>query len=144
MIVLAFGSLGFLIGNLVGLSAESTVSVLIPLLFTFGGGSAVALLPKLGQADRLIAATAVVSLSVFCLLGVYAGIVVSERQLLSSAPARDRRAVTAPARASIEERKYLRQVSFDSVALIDQRYKDRLLTATQAYEQLYGLVTRSP
>ena len=135
MIVFAFVCLGFLIGNLVGLSAESTLAVIIPLLFTFGGGSAVAFLPKLDAESRKVAATAVVALSLSCLAGVYSGIVVSEYQLLS--PHRG-----TGKRTAVAEMKYLRSVDLKKVDAIDQQFRTHVLTAEQAYERLYETATK--
>ncbi len=135
MVVVAFACLGFLIGNLVGLSAESTLAVVIPLLFSFGGGSAVALLPKLDQPSRKEASAAVIALSVSCLAGVYSGILVSEYQFLSP------RASSVSGATSIAEKKYLRSLNLNDVDRIDQRYRAGDLTADKAYEQLYQLIS---
>lgn len=155
LIVLAFASLGFLIGNLVGLSAESTLKIILPLLFTFGGGSAAAFIPKLEPADRRVVAAAVVALSLSCLAGVYSGIVVCERHLLS--PAATPLVAGVPttgatpasvAQDSIADRKYLRSVDMRTVDVIDQKFRTGAFNsqqgenAQQAYEQLYGLVTK--
>ncbi len=134
MTVFAFACLGFLIGNLLGLSAESALSVVLPLLFAFGGGF-IAFLHKLEPADRRLAAGAVAALALSCLLGAYVGIAASEYQLLT--PGTDR----AESRAAVAERKYLRTVDFDDVQTIDQRYKTNELTADRAYEELYRLVS---
>ena len=136
MTIFAFACLGFLIGNLIGLSAESTLSVVIPLLFSFGGGSAVAFLHKLTPEERKLGAAAVVALSLSCLIGAYTGIMTSEYRLLS--PETNGKVETR----SIEENKYLRTVSFSKVQLIDQRYKvDSAFSAEEAYEKLYKLVS---
>jgi hypothetical protein len=128
----AFACLGFLIGNLVGLSATSALAVIIPLLFTFGGGSAIAFLPKLDTASRKLAATAVIALSLSCLIGVYFGIFVSEHQFLSAS--------STSRQIAIAERKYLRSTSLSEVDVIDQKLRTRELTAEEAYRQLYQLV----
>ena len=135
MIGLAFASLGFLVGNLIGLSAESTLSVVIPLVFAFGGGSAIAFLHNLKPEDRRQAGVAVTALAVACLIGVYCGIFVSEYQLFSP------NLTQAPETASIESRKYLRNVDVRAVDLVDQRYKSNEITAEQAYETLYDLAS---
>jgi len=139
IIVFAFICLGFLIGNLVGLSAQSTVAILIPLLFTFGGGSAVAFLPSLDAASRKLAAAAVIALSLSCLIGLYTGIIVSERQLLSS---QEKRASSLSARTSIADRKYLRAIDMREVDVIDQRQRNNDISVKQAYEQLYELAKK--
>jgi hypothetical protein len=133
--ILAFVCLGLLIGNLVGLSAESTLRVILPLLFTFGGGSAVAFLHKLGPGDRKLAGAAVVGLSLSCLLGTYVGIVVSEHQLLTPAIA------GKVNRSTVTDKKYLRTVDISDVQLVDQRYKAGEYTSERAYEELYKLLS---
>lgn len=82
-LVLAFLALGLLIGNLVGLSATAVVASLVALLFAFGGGSIIAFLHKLSGADRTAASQAVLAFSLACLVGVYAGLRVSEYRMLS-------------------------------------------------------------
>jgi hypothetical protein len=141
-IVIAFACLGFLIGNLVGLSSGSTLTVLIPLLFTFAGGSAVAFLPKLDVDTRRLAAAAVIALSLSCLAGVYSGIFVSERQLLS--PPNIRSAVSAAytTKADREHLKYLMTQEVTEADVIDQKLRRNELSAEQAYEQLYELVKK--
>lgn len=135
MTIFAFACLGFLIGNLVGLSAESTLSVVLPLLFAFGGGSALAFLHKLQPSDRRLAAAAVAALSLSCLLGTYGGIMVSEYQILS--PTRG----DPVSSSAVVDRKYLRTVDISVVQLIDQRYKAAEYTAERAYEEIYRLVS---
>lgn len=140
IIVIAFACLGFLIGNLIGFSSESTLAVLIPLLFTFAGGSAIAFLPNLEVASRKAAAAAVIALSLSCLTGVYCGIFVSERQLLS--PPNIRRAVLTEHTARATDRIYLRAGLFEEIDVIDQKLRRNELTAEQAYEELYQLVKK--
>jgi hypothetical protein len=137
MILFGFASLGFLIGNLIGLSAESTLGVILPLLFAFGGGSAVAFLHKLEPGDRRMAGAAITALSLFCLIGAYTGILVSEHQLLSPASSESRETL------SVADRKYLRAIDARQVDLIDARYKARELTAAEAYEALYELASKA-
>jgi hypothetical protein len=135
LVVLAFACLGFLIGNLVGLSAESTLAVIIPLLFSFGGGSAVAFLPKLALPDRQQAAAAVIALSIACLAGAYFGIFISEHQLLSPA------SLSVKRQSSIGEMKYLRAFDMRDVDTIDQQYRTHVFGAEKAYELLHKLVS---
>ena len=79
----SFGALGLLVGNLVGFTAESITASIVPLLFAFGGGSAIAFLQKLSVPDQRTAASAIFGLSLGCLVGLYAGLYVAERQLLT-------------------------------------------------------------
>jgi hypothetical protein len=82
-LIVAFAALGLLIGNLVGLTAQSVVSSLLGLLFAFVGGSVLVFLEKLTPEIRKLAGQSILALSVSCLIGTYVGIVVSEWQLLS-------------------------------------------------------------
>lgn len=126
---LAFIALGFLIGNLVGMTSASVVSALIPLLFAFGGGSAVAFLQKLDNLAQRRASIAIVCLSIACLGGTYAGIVVTEYQLLS--PQTNKQ---IPDKRS--ERTYLRSTTTSLVNAIEAQRTKGNLTTEQAYDQL--------
>lgn len=134
MAAIAFLMLGFLIGNLVGMSAESMVATLMPLLFAFGGGSAIGLLHKVDEKSRSVAFTAILTLSVGCLAGTYLGVAVSEFQLLS--PTSD----GAEERAAIVDSKYLRSYLTSEADQIDQLYATGALSPQHAYERLYALV----
>src|SRR5215469_8320878 len=81
--VLGFGALGLLIGNLVGMTSESAVTPVMGLVFAFAGSSILALLHKISHEDRQLAGKAIFVLCAFCLLGVFLGIVVDERKLLT-------------------------------------------------------------
>ncbi len=136
MILSAFLMLGFLVGNLVGLTAESVVSVLIPLLFAFGGGSAIGFFHKLDSASRQVASKAIFAFSVACLIGIYIGILVSEHQLLTPKSRQEARAD-----ASISDSKYLRSYVISKADQIDQLKATGALTPEEAYEALYSLVS---
>ena len=56
MLPLAFAALGFLVGNLTGLSASPIAAALVPALFTLVGGSFIAFFPKTPEHDRRLAA----------------------------------------------------------------------------------------
>ncbi len=141
-IVIAFVCLGFLIGNLVGFSSGSTLSVLIPLLFSFAGGSAVTFLPKLDLEARKPVAAAVIALSLSCLGGVYSGIFVTERQLLSPPNIRSAVLTAYTAKADRDNFKYLRTDEVKEADFIDQKFRRNELTSEQAYEQLYELIKK--
>lgn len=141
IVVLAFIFLGFLIGNLVGFSSNaSTLGVLLPLLFTFAGGSAVAFLPKVEAEGRKLAAIAVIALSLSCLAGVYWGLFVSERQLLSPPEVRTSRLNMKGPRS--ETTGLYRASKVSAVNDLDQRFHNHELSANDAYEQLHELVTK--
>ena len=137
MHILAFTALGFLIGNLVGLTAESVISAILPLLFAFGGGSAIGFFHKIDQESRQWASTAILAISLSCLVGVYSGIAVSEHQLLTPA---ERKYVRAE--ASIAESKYLRSYLASEADQIDQLKSTGALSPEEAYQALYKLLRR--
>lgn len=138
ILTLGFGTLGFLIGNLAGLTAESTVSALLSLLFAFAGGSAIGLLHKLDANAQKSAGLMVASLSIMCLTGVYSGIIVTEHQLLTPVERRQYRVDD-----SIEESKYLRSYLINEAAQIDQLRATNQISVEQAYESLYQLLRQS-
>jgi hypothetical protein len=81
--VFGFGALGFLIGNLVGLSSTPIVKSVVGLLFAFGGGSIIAFIKGIDAHDRKIAGASILALSLACTFGVYSGILVKTYHLLS-------------------------------------------------------------
>jgi hypothetical protein len=131
--IAGFAVLGFLVGNLVGLTAESVTGTAVGLLFAFGGGSAIAFLHRLDPPSRVLAGQAVAALSFSCLLGVYTGIVVSEYQLLSP------RRPLPPRTVAVAELKYNRSAALARADAIDQHLANRDLDPQQAYNQLYGV-----
>ena len=126
-LILGFAALGFLIGNLVGLTSESVVTQTIGLLFAVMGGSLIVLLKGLQPDDRRLAGKMILSLSVMALLGVVSGIVISENRLLSPAH------IVAGA-----DNKYLRKLTASDLAEIDLRYNSGHLTPAEAYKELRG------
>lgn len=98
----AFLALGFLVGNVTGLSASPIAMALIPAIFTLAGGSVLAFLSNVAEPERKIAAKAILAFSLGCLSGVYFGIVVTTHQLLGSpvaaspAPPTDQAAAPTP------------------------------------------------
>lgn len=132
--IAAFLALGFLIGNLAGLTSESITNTLMGLLFAFAGGSAITFMHKLDEIARANASKAIFSLALACLLGIYSGIFISEHQLLSPHEQK------VAGRANIESRKYLRENLFPLAQTIDQKKANGHLTPEEAYEQLYKLI----
>jgi hypothetical protein len=82
-LVLGFGFLGLLIGNIAGMTSAAISSSLLSLLFAFVGGSILVFLEKLSPETRKLAGQSVAALSICCLVGIYSGIYVSEHRLLS-------------------------------------------------------------
>lgn len=129
-LVFGFAALGFLIGNLVGLTSEAVVSSTIGLLFAAIGGSVIVLLHKLPQTDRRLAGQLVFSLAVATLLGVGSGIYVSEHRILSPRLAAH----------TTTENKYLRSAFGSESASIDIQYNQHVINGDEAYKQLRKLV----
>jgi hypothetical protein len=135
-LVVGFALLGLLIGNLVGMTSAPVTSSVLSLLFAFTGGSILVMLEKLTVDTRRLAGQAIAALSVACLIGVYAGILVTEHQLLSPPRARDA-ALTAASRNSRDENTYLRSAELSSEAdAIDLQVRQGALTYREAYDRL--------
>ncbi|MCP3981410.1 MAG: NAD(P)(+) transhydrogenase (Re/Si-specific) subunit beta [bacterium] len=134
-LVVAFLLLGFLIGNIIGLTAASVTTSLIALLFAFGGGSAVAFMKQLEAGERRAAGKAVAALSISCLLGLYFGIYVTEAQLLTPS-----RIVSSEAQTSVTDRKYLRSNALSELREIDQALDAGEINAAVAYQTLREMI----
>jgi hypothetical protein len=135
-LVLGFGSLGALLGFMLGLTSESAVKTVIPLLFAFVGGSIFAALGKLSESDRKLAGRSVFALSVSCALGTVVGIVTNQYRLLSPHPDH--------AQISYENKDddYLKNAIVRSAAdEIDSEKQQGNLTTAQAYERMYKIAT---
>ncbi len=129
----AFGLLGLLVGNLIGLTAQSVVTAVVPVLFAFGGGSILAFMKELPLEFRKEAVQAIAALSLMCLVGVYTGIIVCEHRILS--PSGVRYGVGA------EKNETERQVALPSVVSDNKYLRENLLSEVKAIEQqiLHGL-----
>jgi hypothetical protein len=129
--VLGFGALGFLIGNIVGLSATSVVTQLISFLFALVGGSLLAFLHKLNEKDRRLAGAALLSLSLAAVAGMYLGVLVTEYRLLSP---------TQNIKAAVEGRSfYVRSAAMDAATAIDFKKGSGQLSAEEAYSRIFRL-----
>lgn len=136
-IIFAFSSLGLLIGNLIGLTAESVVSAFLPLLLAFVGGSIIAFISKIPIADRIDASLAVSALSLSCLVGLYISIAASEHQVLTPDYSSD---LQVGAEESIEDRKYLRSEQLELTHAVDQRFRNGQIDAAEAYSKLREII----
>jgi hypothetical protein len=141
-IIFGFLALGLLIGNLIGLTAESVVISVLGLLFAFGGGSIIAFIGKLSPEDRQLAGKAILALSFACLVGVYSGIGISEWQILSPPEKAHLNASTALPRASIADKKYLRSALIEPMDAIDTQLTMGDISSDEAYKRLFELVKR--
>lgn len=129
---LAFGSLGLLVGNIIGLSGNSLGISFVAALFALGGGSLIPFLNKLIPNDREIAAISLIALSLSCLLGIYVGILQNEYQIFTPSKTHGS--------DHNDQTRYLRGEDMDVINSIDRKYTSKLITAEDAYEQLYKAV----
>jgi hypothetical protein len=127
----AFLALGFLVGNLTGLSASPLAGIIVPAAFTLVGGSALAFLSKVPERDRPIASGAILLFSIGCLLGVYIGVLVNTQQWLGPRPF-----VTSSDQDKSHSSSYLRSETLRQSDLIDQRVRGGEFTREQAYQKL--------
>jgi hypothetical protein len=81
----AFLMLGFLVGNITGLSGSPIALALVPAIFALAGGSVLAFLTSISEGDRKVASRAILLFSAGCLGGIYLGIIVTTHQLLGHA-----------------------------------------------------------
>ena len=131
----SFGCLGLLIGNMVGLSADSLARIVIPAILAFTGGSLLVILNKLSINQIRMAAVAIVMLSLSCLLGVYLGILQSEYRIFSPQYADHISNSGSPI-----QRKYLRDNEISRILSIDTQYNNQQIDAKVAYDQLFEVV----
>ena len=133
-LVTGFGTLGLLLGFLLGMTSESLVGSTIALLFAFVGGTVFAVLGKLSDPDRKLAGKIVFALALCCLGGVAVGVAVDHYRLLSPHPSQ------AQTTYKDKDNPYLRNsttaIDPDS---IDAERVQGILTPDQAYEQMYKL-----
>lgn len=78
---LAYGTLGLLVGMLVGLSGGDIAKALLAGIFAFSGGSAIALTSKVDAAARQWAASATMAISLFAIIGLIGGILATQHRV---------------------------------------------------------------
>jgi hypothetical protein len=127
--VLAFGTLGLLVGCLIGLTSQSVVAGFLPLLFAFAGGSVFYFLERLNAPRQRRALIALTAMCTLCLVGVIAAILATEHQIFSPP-------VPTSGRPRLEDRKYLRSSTSSVVESIDRRVQNNQLSKETAYDEL--------
>jgi hypothetical protein len=142
-VITAFAALGLVVGNLVGLTATPVVASVLGLLFAFAGGSILTFFHKYTHEDRNAAARGLLALALGCLVGVYAGIFVSERRLLS--PAHRRGTANVVARGDdvsvmFRSQAYLRSSVAEKADVLDNQYQNGEISAPTAFRELYRAV----
>lgn len=78
----AFGIFGFYVGSLCGLSTSPVTITLMPLLFTFAGGSIFTFFGRMSDVTRKAALSALGFASLGALIGTYSAIIISAHSLL--------------------------------------------------------------
>src|SRR5437764_10448594 len=73
----AFLALGFLVGNLTGLSDSPIATLVVPTLFTFLGRSILVFFAKVPQSDRPVISRSLAFFCLACLVGTYLGIMIN-------------------------------------------------------------------
>lgn len=160
MLVLGYCGLGLLIGFLVGMTSSPVANTLIATIFTFAGGSITYLLEKasnfesgeneqsdeksLKKTPNLIGAI-LFSFSMACFVGVLAGITIKENRLLSNL---DRIKQLQEFEQNINEQSsenfqfqdYLKNQDLEQIFLVNQQYRNKDISAEEAYEELFKAV----
>ncbi len=141
LLLLASGFLflGGVVGTLLAMSAQSLVQAVIAGLFALFGGSILALLEKLPEEGQGKAALSLLAISVGTLLGVYSGLYVNERQLLTPENLRLSKAKLPAGATPTAVPRYLRENFQDARTSIDMKYRNKFLSAEDAYDSLRKL-----
>lgn len=130
LIAISFLVLGLLIGTLTALTAESVVSTLLPLIFTFAGGSAIAFGSTLKKEVLNLASVAILTLSIGALSGIYSGVYIFEHKLLTPENKRESRSETP----------YLRNLKIEKINIIDHQKRSGVLTTEEAYQEILNIM----
>ncbi len=134
----AFSALGLLTGLLTGMTASSVVIPVLGLIFALLGGSIAAFVQKLTVTQLNLAMKCILFLSLFCMVGVLAGIVITEHQLLSPIKPTPDNEVNPT--KTLEGRKYLKENLIGPAASIDAKRRDKNESYEIAYKELLALV----
>ena len=128
--LISFALFGLFVGSLCGLSSSPVTLTLMPLLFTFAGGSIFAFFGKMSAATRTAAYTALGAASFGGIIGTYAAILIASHQVLG--PPRD---------LSEGAKGYLRSGSITQIELkltqLEQSGRLSAETASQIRAELY-------
>jgi hypothetical protein len=138
---MAFASLGLVIGTLVGLSADSLGKVVIPILFTFAGGSVIAFQEKLEGTKLKVAMQGLLGLGIGSLIGVYSALLITEYRLLTPSEARKRDVSTI---SKPSDGKYLRRETIDTLILTEQRLRVGTISTEEAAANLRKAIDDRP
>lgn len=141
LLLLASGFLflGIVVGTLLAMSAQSLAQAVIAALFALFGGSLLALLEKLPEEAQGKAALSLLAISVGTLVGVYSGLYINERQLLTPENLRLSKGQLQQGVTPNSIPKYLRENFQDARTSIDMKYRNKFLSAEDAYDSLRKL-----
>lgn len=127
-------TLGFLIGNLIGLSANNHMETIMASLFAISGGVTILSIKNEDLTIVNLKLRALFFIALGCLIGVYFGIYLSESKSLTP----DKTIVAGKeTEEKIIDRKYLRSQTMTFVELIDQQLTNEEITVEEAYNELF-------
>jgi hypothetical protein len=142
IIGVGFLALGLLIGTLLAMSATSLAQSVIAALFALFGGSLLTFLDKVTVNNQIKAAAGLFAVSIGTLIGIYSGVYVNEHRLLSPLALRSLPSATTESKAlQTEKYLYLRSSVIKDATAIDQKYRNKMLTAEEAYEKLRSTIS---
>ena len=131
MIVVGFSCLGLLVGVLTGLTSSPIATTILAAVFTLAGGSLVPLLGR-SQEERKLFGSLLSGFALFCLLGVLSGIFIKANRIL-----------TRPGVNAAEETVYLKSAQVSAMDTVNMHYRNREISADEAYRQLWTLVQQN-
>jgi hypothetical protein len=128
LIVVGYACLGLLVGTLVGLTSSAITTTILASIFTLAGGS---IIPLLGRPDteRRTLGAILSGFAFFCLLGVLGGIYLKVNRKLDL-PSATGNVV------------YLQKLDLTTLNRINVQYRNKDITAEQAYGQLWDEIQR--
>lgn len=123
------------------MSATSLVQTVITALFALMGGSLIGFLQKLSVENQFKASLGVLGISIGALVGVYSGVYVTQYQLLT--PKNLRLSGDSPHKGPLPVL-YLRSSQLTDAAAIEEQYRNRQLSPTDAYAELSAVAKDIP
>jgi len=121
---------------MIGMTAQSVVAAVIPLVLSFGGGTAIAFFSKENAEIRKDAERAIFALSIGALIGLFGGIFIAENQLLTCRSSRNEN------RDSVSDRKYLRSIKSDEIVALDEQVRNSRLSKEEAFDKIVELANK--
>jgi hypothetical protein len=133
-----FGTFGFVVGLLTGLTQSEIVQPLIAALFALIGGSLVAFIHKLNSLQQRRAGIALTLVAIGLTVGVLSGIVIREHRLLGGTAVAAQEAGSASSEISGGVFGYLRSEQNRQCNEVDEARSRNMLSTEKAYEAMYS------